>query len=222
MKAQQRFGNEWINFSQTYLKINIAESGFYKIVLNDLQKAGIAITNPTKIQLFYRGQEIAIKQNQDFIEFYGLKNDGSQDSLLYRPYSARANSYQSLYPEISSYFITVGQADGKRIGLPLNLSSAGLTAEKYHLEEKLQVYNTEYSFNNFPGPVPNLQQSYYENGEGWTGGMIRSDSVATWKINLENLLIDLKYRSRLSLLIGQTCLSCQDRIMPPVQPSPFS
>ena len=203
MKAQQRFGNEWINYSQTYLKINIAESGFYKIALNDLQKAGLSVSNPNKIQIFYRGQEISIKQNQDFIEFYGLKNDGSQDSLLYRPYSARANSYQSLYPEISSYFITVGQANGKKIGLPLNLSSAGLTAEKYHLEEKLQVYNSEYSFNNFPGPVPNLQQSYYENGEGWTGGMIRSDSVATWKINLENLLVGTDFpKPRLSIQIN--------------------
>lgn len=193
VNAQLRFGNEWIDFNQSYLKFTIAENSLYRIQFNDLQKAGLAINNPNKLQIFYRGVEIAIRQTESYVEFYGLKNDGAQDSLLYRPTSARANSYQSLYSEFSTYFITVGQNDGKRIIKKDFINVNNLNPEKYHLAETLQIYNSDFSFNNFPGPVPNLQQSYYENGEGWTGGMIRSDSSAVWKINLYNLLIGFEY-----------------------------
>ncbi len=186
--AQQRYGNEWIDYSRSYLKMAVSEDGFYRISLTDIQKAGIDTQQPERLQVYFRGQELAIKQTDSYLEFYGLRNNGAQDSLLYRPYNARANSYQTLYSDISYYFLTTGSTNGKRVTKTAIGSTSNLLPIKYHLEEKIAIFNTEYSFNNYPGPVPNLQQSYYENGEGWTGGMIRRDSLAVWNIQLENLL----------------------------------
>jgi hypothetical protein len=182
----QRYGNEWIRYEQSYAKVPVSESGFYRIALADIQKVGLSVDSPQKLQLFHRGQEVAVTVTGDYLEFYGQKNDGAQDSLLYRPISARPHSYQTLYSGISYYFLTVGSSNGKRISQHNMTNNSNLQPEKYHLEQQVQFYNGEYSFNNFPGPVPNLQQSFYEPGEGWTGGMIRKDSLAVWNVKLLN------------------------------------
>ena len=55
----QTFGNEWINYSQSYYKFPITTDGIYRINFNTLQSAGIPINtlNPQNIQLFeYRQQ----------------------------------------------------------------------------------------------------------------------------------------------------------------------
>ncbi len=166
----------------------VTETGFYRVMLSDIQKAGLTVDLPQKLQLYHHGQEVAVTVTGSYLEFYGLKNDGGQDSLLYRPVSARSHQYQTLYSETTYYFLTVGTANGKRI-LQHNLTNnLNLKPEQYHLEQQVQFYNGEYSFNNFPGPVPNLQQSFYEPGEGWTGGMIRKDSLAIWNVKLINWL----------------------------------
>ena len=94
----QRYGNEWINFQQTYFKIPVAQKGLYRISTNELRQAGVPVStlNPTSIQLFFRGKEQAIfiqgetdnrLDESDYLEFYGEGNDGTQDSLLYLPHS---------------------------------------------------------------------------------------------------------------------------------------
>jgi Peptidase family C25 len=199
----QRYGNEWIHYGQSYAKIPVSETGIYRIPLAEIQKAGLTIDSPQKLQLFHRGQEVAITVTGSYLEFYGKKNDGGQDSLLYRPISARPHQYQTLYSETTYYFLTVGAASGKRISQHLFTNNSTLQPEKYHLEQQVQFYNGEYSFNNFPGPVPNLQQSFYEPGEGWTGGMIRKDSLAIWNVNLYNQFIDKTLpKPRIELLLN--------------------
>ena len=92
----QTYGNEWINYSQNYYKIKIAQNGIYRIDSVTLAAAGIPCgtggINPKNIQLFNNGvqQNIFIQgesdneiNTSDFIEFYGEKNDGKMDSLLY-------------------------------------------------------------------------------------------------------------------------------------------
>ncbi len=186
----QRYGNEWIQSGQNYVKVPVSESGFYRIALADVQKAGLSVDSPQKLQVFHRGQEVAVNVTASYIEFYGQKNDGGQDSLLYRPISARPHPYQTLYSETTYYFLTVGNGNGKRIAQHNLTNNPTLQPEKYHLEQQVQFYNGEYSFNNYPGPVPNLQQSFYEPGEGWTGGMVHKDSLAVWNVKLINLLKD--------------------------------
>src|SRR3972149_12016321 len=91
----QSHWNEWIDFSQQYYKIPIAQNGIYRIDSLTLANAGISLAglDPHNIQLFHRGQEQhiyvqgeadGIFNSSDYIEFYGKKNDGSLDSVLYK------------------------------------------------------------------------------------------------------------------------------------------
>ena len=193
--AQFRYGNEWIVPSQTYAKINISATGIYRVSYTELVSAGFSVDaiNPKNIQLFHLGRELTIEvageadgrfDKDDYIEFYAKKNTGEQDSLVY--YQAkRANPYQSLFSDETFYFLTIGSSGGQRI---VNQATKTLsqTPEKYHLEEQLTVYTDQYSFNNSIGLLPSVQQSYYEDGEGWTGKYIVPDTVATFAVKFKN------------------------------------
>jgi len=171
-------GNEWINFGQAYYKIPIAKDGIYKLSQSDLLGAGLPISSidPKTIQLFHRGVEQAIYiegeadaqfDTNDFIEFYGQRNDGTQDAELYKPSSLQPHKYQNLYNDTTSYFLTFGSVSGKRIQQFFETNSSSLPVEIFHHEEKLMVRADQYSVGtNYDLEV---QNSYFDLGEGWTG-----------------------------------------------------
>ncbi|WP_420149628.1 C25 family cysteine peptidase [Spirosoma sp.] len=210
VKAQNQFGNEWIRTGQKYLKLSVAQTGVYRVSYQDIQAADASFlqTNPTTWQLFFRGQEMAIRvvgekdgvfNAQDYVEFYGEGNDGSQDSLLYRP-RKRLHPYQTLFSDTTAYFLTsAATGTGKRMP-ELNNSAQGLTPEKFHVQETVQAFTSQYTFNNLVGLEPSLQQSFYEPGEGWSGPIMTLDSTGTvpikltdrvatdWPINLDGMV----------------------------------
>ena len=128
------------------------------------------------------GQQDGLFDAQDYIEFYGEGNDGSQDSLLYRP-RKRLHPYQTLYSDTTAYFLTSSTIAGKRV-VELNNSAQGLTPEKFHVEETVQAFTSDYTFNNLKGIEPYLQQSYFEPGEGWSGPLLTLDSVGAVQLKL--------------------------------------
>lgn len=193
----QRFGNEWIVPQQSYLKLTLSKNGIYQVTGADLEKAGWQLTtlSPENLQLFHHGTEVAISiikkgnsnnfTSEDIIEFYAEKNDGSADSLLYRPMKARTNPYYSLFTDESSYFLTIGKSTGKRIQKQQSILSKE-PSETYHIANEISVFTSQYSYNNIIGLVPLLQQSYYETGEGRTGNYLIADSVNTFQVNFKN------------------------------------
>ena len=210
LTVNAQFGNEWIRPSQKYLKFSVTQAGIYRVSYQDIKTADASLlsTNPTTWQLFFRGQEVAIRvvgekdgvfDAQDYIEFYGEGNDGSQDSLLYRP-QKRLHPYQTLYSDMAAYFLTSASgAAGKRMP-ELNNAAQGLTPERFHVEESLQAFTSQYTFNNLIGNEPFIQQSYFEPGEGWSGPLLTPDSVGIvqfkltgrvatdWPINLAGMV----------------------------------
>lgn len=193
--AQSQFGNEWIVPGQSYAKIGISENGLYRVTYAELVSAGFAVEGiqPKQLQLFHHGREVPIDvigeadgrfDATDFIQFYAEKNQGELDSLVYYQ-AARANPYQSLFSDETFYFLTVGQQPGKRI--PTHTAPATTQVpETYHLNEQVTAYAVQYSFNNSIGLVPSVQQSYYEEGEGWTGPYISPDTAATFTMAFRN------------------------------------
>ncbi|WP_338876491.1 C25 family cysteine peptidase [Spirosoma sp. SC4-14] len=185
--AQNRFGNEWIRPNQHYIKLSINQAGVYRVTYQDIQQADATLlqTNPTNWQLFFRGQEVAIRlvgqqdgrfDSQDYVEFYAEGNDGSQDSLLYRP-QKRLHPYQTLFSDVAAYFLTSSPTQSGRRVAELNLSAQNLTAEPYHIEERVQAFTSDYTFNNLKGLEPYIQESYFEPGEGWSGHNLTADSI---------------------------------------------
>ncbi len=194
LNAQNRFGNEWIRPSQKYLKFSVNQAGIYRVSYEDIKAADASFlqTKPANWQLFFRGQEVAIRvvgqqdgvfDAQDYVEFYGVGNDGSQDSLLYRP-QQRLHPYQTLFSDKTAFFLTSNPTlAGKRMP-ELNTSAQGLSPLTFHVEETVQAFTSEYTLNNLKGIEPYLQQSYFEPGEGWSGHTLTADSVGIVQIKL--------------------------------------
>jgi len=153
LQAQTTYGNEWINYSQTYYKIPIVKKGIFRLDYNYLAAAGLASADPRKFQVFRRGQELSIfvqgendsqLDNGDYIEFYGEPNDGKTDVELYKNPTYKVHDLYSLYTDTAAYFLTVAPANGKRMRTQ-NLSAVGLTAEDWHWQTRLSLFTNSYS-----------------------------------------------------------------------------
>lgn len=212
LMGQGPYSNAWIKYELPYFKITVKGEGIYRISTTQLIAAGFPTASATdNIALFYRGEEVAIKvagaQNSkltegSYIEFFTQGNTGIQDSLVYRPHSARPPTTFSLYSDESHYFLTVDPTrKGKRME-EIAYQPTNAPLEAFHLEHQIKQYQDEWSFNNNNGLVPFLQQSYYENGESWTGKMIQRDSLAKFNIALSGRVKTPNYPIQLKALVN--------------------
>lgn len=166
-----RFKNEWINYNQPYLKIVVLTKGIYRINKADIEAKGFGVgANPEKLQLFHRGEEIAINVDgqtnsaYNYIEFFAINNDGFQDDEVYYP-KQRFNENYSIYSDSTSYFLTIGTANGKRIPNTTAVNT-GITADNHILFKSIINYSNEWNQDIATSKLPPATQSYYETDEG--------------------------------------------------------
>ncbi len=110
------FGNEWIDYEQTYLKIKISEDGWYRISGAQLRANGVPINeiSPSSFRLFIMGTPVPLVlsgeesfSDGDFIAFYGRKNRGELDRYLFKNSEEdMLNPYYSMFSDTSTYFLT--------------------------------------------------------------------------------------------------------------------
>lgn len=156
LSAQQQFA-DWINYEQVYYKIAVKADGLYRITYQNLLNAGfpVASVNPRNLQLFFRGEEMAILvsgeedgifNETDFIEFIGFRNTGFTDSFMYGRPEWQTNPFVSIYTDQTFYFLTfsLDNTPGKRIQV-LNPLSANPALEPYHIQEEVQHYNRAFT-----------------------------------------------------------------------------
>ena len=167
----------WVDASLKYIRIPVWEEGLYRIERNDINSFAslngeIANSIPnSKFALFYRGEEIPlIEDGNDFL-FYGRRNDGSLDSLLYLV-GQQANPRVNLLSDTSYYFLTwyTDSRIGKRENQITGINPTGDAS--YFLEEKLVHYIGRYFYGqNYytQGGGVRLRYASYQEGEGWTG-----------------------------------------------------
>ncbi|WP_256011594.1 C25 family cysteine peptidase [Desertivirga xinjiangensis] len=184
--SQTPYGNDWINFSQTYYKIKISKDGVYRITQNQLQQAGLPVSeiNPKNIQLFSKGQQIALFISGegdaqldvgDYLEFYASKNDGKLDKPLYADPANQPHDYYSLYTDTAAYFLTWSNSvPGKRFTGFTGIST-GLTAESYFMHTEVSFF-TDGGY--YPGAyiLAETSLSEYTAGEGILGSTIHHAS----------------------------------------------
>src|ERR1700694_6058879 len=111
----QVFNNEWIDYSKTYYKFTVGQTGLYRIPNTVLAAAGLGSTSAENYQLWRNGVQVAIytsvPQGQlsatDYIEFWGRMNDGKPDRQLYRDPTYLLNDKWSLESDTVAYFLTV-------------------------------------------------------------------------------------------------------------------
>lgn len=204
---------EWIHVDQSYIRIPVATTGWYRITQTDLKNAGVIIDSLplSSFQLFRRGQEVAIQvtgnaNSLKAIEFYGEKNDGALDSSLYTSPALMPHPYYSLYSDTAAYFLTWNTAfsEGKRISQTI-LATAD-TGISYHYQKLLQVYTDEYPAGNlYPmgaGYDNGTALSTYDEGEGWTGKTLTTENGQLLQFSLPNRTSETSLPIKLNLLLA--------------------
>ncbi|MCH8231527.1 MAG: hypothetical protein IIB82_02600 [Bacteroidetes bacterium] len=181
----QQYGNEWIDYNKSYYKITLAEDGIYRLSYQDILDAGIPVNaiDAKKYMLFHRGVEQALfientgasqLEPGEFIEFYGQRNDGTLDSLLYNPSSSQPHKYYNLYSDSSSYFLTweSGTQNGKRMTFFQEANINGIQAETSHNEEHLELHTSNFRLR-YHDHGEFIALSEFEDGDVWTGSWIQ-------------------------------------------------
>ncbi|REA62449.1 hypothetical protein DSL64_09350 [Dyadobacter luteus] len=186
------YGNEWIVAGQEYVKVTVSTEGIQRVPIASLPAAFKAANTRDKIQLWHRGQMVAlikvdgadVNESSAEILFYGVLNDGKSDELLYRPGpSARTNTLVSLFSDNSAYFLTVGTANGLRSNTIIQ-SSIGepQSVENFHLYTQNKVYkNLSTHDPNDAGRKPQFINSFYEEGRSLTGLRLSANGVLQTK-----------------------------------------
>ena len=199
MHAQRKYGNEWINYNQTYYKIKVVQNGIYRLSYSDLRNAGLNVDtlNPTHLQLFFRGAETAIYLSSgsktsfgsgDYIEFYGQGNDGALDSVLYLNPADDINKSYSMYTDTAAYFLTIGSSVSNLRYAVSNKTYGGNPALTYVCEQDMYLHDAYYD--GVPiDPTINFTGSDYNAGEGWMGANLtcfnyNSPVLKNYTINL--------------------------------------
>ncbi len=188
--AQVPYGNEWIRPTQQYLRLGTTQDGWYRLNAADLEKQGWDVSKiPAQaLQLFRRGQEVPIHVEgekdgrldaADYLEFYGQRNDGALDTLLYVRPDLMPHPHYSLYSDTATYFLTwrLDGLPGKRIA-----TTATPTTDTSQATV-LQVLTNEFAAGTiYPlgaGPDDGYLNSFGDTGTGWTGLTYRSNQWAS-------------------------------------------
>jgi len=191
LALSQSFENSWINYGQDYYKIKVWRDGIYRINAKSFKDAGIDISNwdTSKIQIFYKGVEQYIyvydwdhnghidNDYNDFIEFYGQRNDGTFDTQMYADPAWQPNSRFSLITDTSVYFITMGTVAGKRLTLQGSDTSTAYNSyspSNYFIKES---YTEKTSTYNAGGPAYPNEDIDYVSAEGWCSGAFTDGSA---------------------------------------------
>ena len=133
------YGNEWIDYSKTYLKFSVEEQGIYQINFSDIQNQFPAGIRGDELRLYNYGEEqhvflsdIGVLGADDYLLFYGQANDSRLDSYLYdkNNTAAQINPHYSFYSDKNAYFLSYSEASSDYIYQEAEIiNTAGLEPE---------------------------------------------------------------------------------------------
>lgn len=199
----QSIGNEWINYSQKYFRINIWKDSIYRIDYNTLSTAfnqvGVSIStiNPKRLQVFGRGVEIALHINGesdnsfdpgDYIEFYAKANDGWFDTRLYADSLYQTNPYYSLFNDTASYYLTYNSlTNNKRMSIENGTNFSTYAEIPYFFKKMEMNYNSNYYLGILDEHA--ISRSEYIEGEGWSSGRFDKGYSEPYNIATNNAYV---------------------------------
>ncbi len=177
----QTFGNEWINYSQSYYQLKIVNDGIYRIDSEDLINAGIPIGSiaSENFQLFGREKEVPLHivdggdssmDGGDYILFFAKRNDGWLDSTIYEDPNTLASPGISLYNDTIQYFLTWNNSTSNlRYTVETDVNFASYTPATHFLSFVKSNFTNEY----FEGAKSDkITSSFFVPGEGWGRGKV--------------------------------------------------
>ena len=180
------FGHEWIRPNQTYLRLQVANDGIYRLSAATLQNAGVplASVNGAQFQLWRMGNEVPIfvsttntpLSNTDFLEFYGERNRVGLDRFLYaRGETDINNTEYNTISDTTTYFLTWSNSAAQRVTTQPNDLTNLPSIEPFCRVKMRQVYdNTFVKFELGSG----VYLSNHQQGEGFSNGWVSTHNVS--------------------------------------------
>jgi hypothetical protein len=183
----QTYNNEWIDHNKTYYKFKVATNGLVRISQPNLATVGLASTAAEHFQIWRNGEEVTLYTTvasgalgaADYIEFWGLQNDGKADNALYRSPDFQISDRFSLETDTSIYFLTINSASPNKrfVNTPNNVAGNSIPAEPYFIDEVYQYQKSQMN----PGYAvvvgEYVYSSSYDKGEGWSSGDMNPGGV---------------------------------------------
>lgn len=109
------FGNEWINYDQSYFKIKVADDGIYRVGYQALAAAGFPLGEiaGSSLRLYRMGRQVPLFVSNDglfgpddYLEFYGEKNRDELDRYLFdQPDAEMLSPRVSLFNDTAAYYL---------------------------------------------------------------------------------------------------------------------
>ena len=192
----QTRGNEWIDYSQKYIRIKVQNEGVYRIdsatLANAISPTGNSLSaiDPRNFQLFANGVEQyiwvqgetdGVFNSTDFIEFIGRRNTGALDSELYVN-SQHLNPYYSLYTDTTSYFLTWNSTtNNRRFTAGMDTAFSSYTPSTYFTDVETFAGNQVY----LPGQSDpsGITDPEFINGEGYYYGDVGYGNPQTFNMS---------------------------------------
>jgi hypothetical protein len=196
----QPFGNEWIDFNNTYLKFPVAQQGVYRLNYSELNSAlglvGMSPSglDPRNVQVFFRGKEqfVLFVGEQDgsldpgdYLLLWAQGNDGFSDTSLYLAGRHHPNPHYNLFSDTAWYYITWNNStSNKRYRIQPKTNAGGRSAVSWvmtesHVEQHSYYNEGERDFYSVSTPL-------YIRGEGWMGQPIGYQQTLTVQIPTPN------------------------------------
>ena len=173
-----QLNNSWIDYSKTYYKFKVGKTGVYRISQPTLSAAGLGNTPAEQFQLWRNGEQVGLFTSvasgslspADYIEFWGVRNDGKPDKNLYRDTSYQLSDSFSLHTDTATYFLTVNPAGNNlRFATAVNnVAGNSLAPEPYFMNKRGASFNTIYNRGYAQQVGEYVYSSSYDKGEGYT------------------------------------------------------
>ena len=178
----QNFNNEWIDYSKTYYKFKVGATGLYRISQATLNTLGLGAVQAEHFQLWRNGEEVPLYTSaqtgalgaSDYIEFWGKKNDGKPDKVLYRNPDFQLSDAYSLNTDTAAFFLTVNTTSPNLRLVPTINDVAGnsLPVEPYFIHTAGVNFKVKENAGFAAVISEYVYSSSYDQGEGWTTGDI--------------------------------------------------
>ena len=179
MAISQSFYNEWIDYNKTYYKFKVGSTGLYRISQPVLASAaGLNNVPAEQFQLWRNGKQVPLYTSSTgvlsadgYIEFWGEKNDGVPDKVLYRSASYQVSDRLSLLTDTASFFLTVNTVVSNNLrfaAVTNNIAANTLPAEPYFM------HSLRFNFKDVINPGfyafvgERVYSSSYDPGEFWS------------------------------------------------------
>jgi Peptidase family C25 len=201
------YGNEWINFSQKYYKMKIADDGIYRLDYKTLAAAGVPLANVkgNEFKIFALGKEIPLHVSNsgnfaaaDYIEFYARKNRGELDKELFqKPDEEQMNPTYSMYTDSMAYYLTWSPAVSSRFATINNNIVNPPAKETYFLHRWDSTFFNGWDKKSRSGDGIPMYISRFDLCEGFASTYAKNREITPYLYGIVKNGIDAKLSMRL-------------------------